>query len=342
LAPADGTVLDVINYHQINTYGFGWVVRINHNGTYSFFAHLDGDNNNIFVQAGQSVTQGQVIAKTGNTGNGSGFHLHFEARSGATVNNVNTGNAVPIRSLPGNWWNPWYSPTPNFQHDPNRYSGAAQYPESRFIPSGMDGLARHLSNNQSPPSVAAGWTSDISAGALTLHFGASPNTPTDSTWITTFQVYEMLQSCGGCWQPGPGGADTTSPTWYEGIGTFNQSESNGQHAWLIYDRNNHDGQGQIQRLWDIWPGNSGNTIPHIAAIYRNATDSTTLEYCFPNADRYTVSESHDGVNTSTTYSGPACSILVHRRTDGSLNWYSVKARVSGVWTQNTPYLIVHF
>lgn len=43
-APANGVVTDVFDPDVVNTYGFGWLVRINHNGTTSFFAHLKGNS----------------------------------------------------------------------------------------------------------------------------------------------------------------------------------------------------------------------------------------------------------------------------------------------------------
>ncbi len=115
-APADGTVIDVITVAD-----FGTVVRINEQGFgNSFFAHLD--TNNIFVQAGQTVSQGQAIAYSGNSGTGgSGCHLHFEARTGVVPGNVYSGQSEPIRGIPGTWWNTWYSPPPNFQSDPNLF-----------------------------------------------------------------------------------------------------------------------------------------------------------------------------------------------------------------------------
>ncbi|MFI7387403.1 M23 family metallopeptidase [Streptomyces sp. NPDC049813] len=68
---------------------YGNAVVIKHgNGTYSQYAHLS----RVDVHVGQSVTTGQHIAKSGNTGNSSGPHLHFEIRTtpnyGSAVNPV--------------------------------------------------------------------------------------------------------------------------------------------------------------------------------------------------------------------------------------------------------------
>ncbi|MEZ3177212.1 M23 family metallopeptidase [Streptomyces pimonensis] len=57
---------------------YGNAVVINHgDGTYSQYAHLSQVN----VKAGQIVKTGQKIALSGNTGNSSGPHLHFEIRT---------------------------------------------------------------------------------------------------------------------------------------------------------------------------------------------------------------------------------------------------------------------
>ncbi|NGO14849.1 M23 family metallopeptidase [Streptomyces sp. HC44] len=71
---------------------YGNAVVIRHgNGTYSQYAHLS----RIDVRAGQVVATGQHIARSGNTGNSSGPHLHFEIRT-----SPNYGSAIdPVRFL---------------------------------------------------------------------------------------------------------------------------------------------------------------------------------------------------------------------------------------------------
>ncbi|MCX5375394.1 M23 family metallopeptidase [Streptomyces sp. NBC_00091] len=60
---------------------YGNNVVIKHNdGTYTQYGHLDS----LSVSAGETVTPGQQIGLSGSTGNSSGPHLHFEARTGAT------------------------------------------------------------------------------------------------------------------------------------------------------------------------------------------------------------------------------------------------------------------
>ena len=57
--------------------GYGNYVILQHSdGNYTLYAHLDAGS--ITVTAGDSVEQGQVIAKMGSSGNSTGAHLHFE------------------------------------------------------------------------------------------------------------------------------------------------------------------------------------------------------------------------------------------------------------------------
>lgn len=61
--------------------GYGNYVIIQHSDTsYTLYAHLLP--NTITVTAGESVEQGQVIAKMGSSGYSTGLHLHFEVREG--------------------------------------------------------------------------------------------------------------------------------------------------------------------------------------------------------------------------------------------------------------------
>ncbi|MFJ4538983.1 M23 family metallopeptidase [Streptomyces tibetensis] len=71
---------------------YGNAIVIKHgNGTYSQYAHLS----KVKVHVGQIVKTGQEIAKSGNTGNSSGPHLHFEIRT-----TPNYGSAVdPVKFL---------------------------------------------------------------------------------------------------------------------------------------------------------------------------------------------------------------------------------------------------
>lgn len=79
-AAEDGEVVIV---KRLN-YSYGHYIMINHAGGLST---IYGHNSNILVNVGDKVKKGQVIAKSGNTGNSTGPHCHFEVRlNGQRVN----------------------------------------------------------------------------------------------------------------------------------------------------------------------------------------------------------------------------------------------------------------
>ncbi|MEV5988437.1 M23 family metallopeptidase [Streptomyces sp. NPDC052051] len=92
VAASSGTVVKAGGNGAGDGPAYGNAVVIKHaGGTYSQYAHLS----RVDVQIGQSVGAGQHIAKSGNTGNSSGPHLHFEIRT-----TPNYGSAVnPIEFL---------------------------------------------------------------------------------------------------------------------------------------------------------------------------------------------------------------------------------------------------
>ena len=90
-AAADGVVVTA-------TWGgsdsYGYYVKIKHyNGLYTLYAHASS----LVVSAGQVVKQGQLIMYSGNTGNSTGPHCHFEVRvsPGGYSNRVNPLNYLP-------------------------------------------------------------------------------------------------------------------------------------------------------------------------------------------------------------------------------------------------------
>ncbi|MER7517349.1 M23 family metallopeptidase [Streptomyces sp. NPDC126499] len=85
-AAGAGTVVKAGPYGGGDGPAYGNAIVVKHaNGTYSQYAHLS----KIKVHVGQKVSAGQRIALSGNTGNSSGPHLHFEIRT-----TPNYGSAV--------------------------------------------------------------------------------------------------------------------------------------------------------------------------------------------------------------------------------------------------------
>lgn len=79
VAPAAGRV--VLAEYLLNT---GWTIVIEHGGGLkSYYYHM----NEIAVEPGQMVEQGQNIGKVGSTGYSTGAHLHFEMRIGTQTLN---------------------------------------------------------------------------------------------------------------------------------------------------------------------------------------------------------------------------------------------------------------
>jgi murein DD-endopeptidase MepM/ murein hydrolase activator NlpD len=64
--------------------GYGYAVYINHaDGRQTRYGHLS----KVLVSAGQTVSQGEKIALSGNTGRSTGPHVHFEIRINGTAVN---------------------------------------------------------------------------------------------------------------------------------------------------------------------------------------------------------------------------------------------------------------
>ena len=71
----------VVVYAGNEVRGYGNLVLIRHpNGFVTAYA----DNGELDVKRGEAVRRGQIIAKSGETGNATSPQLHFEVRKGAT------------------------------------------------------------------------------------------------------------------------------------------------------------------------------------------------------------------------------------------------------------------
>jgi murein DD-endopeptidase MepM/ murein hydrolase activator NlpD len=84
LAVADGKVA---NANWGKSYGVQIVQKLDDQDTWVIYAHLSKS----LVKPGDEIKKGQHIGESGNTGNSSGPHLHFEAR-----NNVRWSAGKPV------------------------------------------------------------------------------------------------------------------------------------------------------------------------------------------------------------------------------------------------------
>ncbi|MEU5595465.1 M23 family metallopeptidase [Streptomyces sp. NPDC020298] len=95
-AAHDGTVVKAGGNGAGDGPAYGNAIVIKHaDGQYSQYAHLS----RIDVRIGQTVSTGQHIAKSGNTGNSTGPHLHFEIRT--TPNYGSAIDPVPFLRAKG-------------------------------------------------------------------------------------------------------------------------------------------------------------------------------------------------------------------------------------------------
>ena len=90
-AAADGIVV-TSTWGGLDSYGY--YVKIKHyNGYYTLYAHASS----LVAKVGQEVKQGDLIMYSGNTGNSTGPHLHYEVRKspGGYNDRVNPMNFLP-------------------------------------------------------------------------------------------------------------------------------------------------------------------------------------------------------------------------------------------------------
>lgn len=88
-------------YNLENPGGYGHYVMIVHGSGYiTLYGHL----NSFSVSSGSYVSQGQVIAQSGNSGGSTGPHLHFEIRKASSTSSFFSSSFLdPLDYLPGGY-----------------------------------------------------------------------------------------------------------------------------------------------------------------------------------------------------------------------------------------------
>lgn len=88
-------------YNAYDKNGYGTYVMIFHGDNYvTLYGHLSSSH----VSDGQYVSQGQVIATSGNSGGSTGAHLHFEIRQASNISQFFSKSPLnPLDYLPGGY-----------------------------------------------------------------------------------------------------------------------------------------------------------------------------------------------------------------------------------------------
>lgn len=88
-------------YTMENPGGYGHYIMIVHGDGYiTLYGHLNSYN----ISYGQYVSQGQVIAQSGNSGSSTAPHLHFEVRKASNLSSFFSSSFLnPLDYLPGGW-----------------------------------------------------------------------------------------------------------------------------------------------------------------------------------------------------------------------------------------------
>jgi hypothetical protein len=257
----------------------------------------------------------------------------------AVAGNVYTGQSIPVRAVAGNWFNSFYSPLPNFQHNTNLTSGGAQFPDQLAAPSTMSNQStgsRHLWESESPLDRPLFYVSNSTPSSVVLHTGGSPSTP-NSPYAVDYSVKKYRLAC-SCWVSNPGYYSDSSKA--HPLSSADQSDANGQHTFLAYSHNTLRGWSTNNRYIDFMPEKPANNLPHITAISDYGVQETILEFYVPGATAYQVAYRFNNGPITYIHNSAAPSIK-HNRNLGGYSRYTVTAYhpVSG-WSSWSDWVII--
>ncbi len=102
ISPGEGTIIELLNSVDDNIPGSvnskqpagNYIIIEHYNKEYSFIGHLK--KNSIIVNVGDKVTQGQELAKIGNSGQSSEPHIHYHMQN---TSNPLKGDGLPTQFL---------------------------------------------------------------------------------------------------------------------------------------------------------------------------------------------------------------------------------------------------
>jgi hypothetical protein len=170
LASADGTVVRAGWQNWANrTAGYGLYLRVSHAGGYETrYGHLSA----LAVITNSYVTRGQIIGTSGNTGDSTGSHLHFEVRLNGSPTDPFGGSGSHWLWQDGSWnGNYWVGrPEPNYgaplvvDDDNQQQSGDPD--DSPYFTRGrtVGGYVRSCPPESCPywyPVTGTGWDGDM-------------------------------------------------------------------------------------------------------------------------------------------------------------------------------------
>ncbi len=90
--PAVATIEGEVKFAGWNDEGYGNLIILQNGDYTTYYGHLE----KIQVKEGERISKGQIIGLTGNTGNSTGPHIHYEVRYMGEPMNIMVGNGDEV------------------------------------------------------------------------------------------------------------------------------------------------------------------------------------------------------------------------------------------------------